>query len=131
MRALSTNLVTTHFDGPNSYFEFTMPEHGYISFQISHRYNRSTDPNQQTAWYQVINDGVELQIFSQIVRSATRASDGVNFATKLSYGPYRKGDKITVKFDANAVRFYPSNDGANSGYIPYVWIQKMGLIKKG
>ena len=128
---LSDGLVTTHFDGPNSYFDFTMPEHGYISFNISHRYNRSTDPNQQTTWYQVLSNGLELPIYSQIMRSATRASDGVNFATQLSYGPYRKGDKITVKFDANCVRFYPANDGANSGYIPYVWIQKMGLIKKG
>ena len=128
---LSTNLVTAHFDGPNSYFYFTMPEYGYISFQISHRYNRSTDPNQQTAWYQVISNGSELPIFSQIVRSATRASDGMNFANKLIYGPYGKGSKITVKFDANTVRFYPANDGANSGYIPVVWIQKMSLIKKG
>ena len=128
---LSTGLVIAHFDGGNSYFEFTMPEHGYISFQILHRYNRSTDANQQTSWYQVINDGVGLQIFSQIARSETRARDGVNYAIKLSYGPYRKGDKITVKFDANESRFYPANDGANSGYVPYVWIQKMGLIKKG
>ena len=42
-----------------------------------------------------------------------------------------KGKQITVKFDSNESRFYPANDGANSGYIPYVWIQKMGLIKKG
>ena len=102
-----------------------------MSFQISHRYNRSTDPNQQTAWYQVISKGVETWIFSQISRSATRASDGLNFATKLMYGPYTKGEKITVKFDVNMVRFYQANDGAGSDYIPYVWIQKIGLIKKG
>jgi len=54
------------------------------------------------------------------MRSETRARDGVNFATKLIYGPYRKGSKITVKFDPNEVRFYPANDGANSGYVPYV-----------
>ena len=128
---LSTNLVTTHFDGPNSYFYFTMPEYGYISFQILHRYNRSTDPNQQTAWYQVFSNGVELPIFSQIVRSAARANDGMNFANSLIYGPYEKGKQITVKFDANTIRFYPANDGASSGYTPYVWIQKMALIKKG
>ena len=108
-----------------------MPEHGYISFQISHRYNRSTDPNQQTSWYQIFSNGVETEIYSQIARSETRARDGVNFATKLIYGPYGKGNKITVKFGANEVRFYPANDGASSGYTPYVWIQKMGLIKKG
>ena len=128
---LSTNLVTAHFDGGNSYFYFTMPEYGYISFQILHRYNRSTDPNQQTTWYQVLSNGVELPILSQIMRSATRASDGVNFATKLIYGPYEKGKQITVKFGANESRFYPASDGADSGYVPYVWIQKMGLIKKG
>ena len=128
---LNTTLVTAHFEGGNSYFYFTMPEYGYISFQISHRYNRSTDANQQTTWYQVINNGAELQIFSQIMRSETRARDGVNYATKLVYGPYTKGDKITVKFDSNEARFYPADDGASSGYVPYVWIQKMGLIKKG
>ena len=129
--ALSDNLVITHLDGPNSHFDFTMPEYGYISFQILHRYNRSTDPNQQTAWYQVFSNGVETPIYSQIARSAARASDGMNFAIKLIYGPYGKGNKITVKFDANTVRFYPASDGANSGYIPCVWIQKMDLIKKG
>ena len=128
---LSTNLVTAHFDGPNSYFYFTVPEYGYISFQILHRYNRSTDPNQQTAWYQVFSNGVELPIFSQIMRSAARANDGMNFANKLIYGPYEKGKQITVKFDANTVRFYPANDGANSGYVPAVWMQKMSLVKKG
>ena len=128
---LGTGLVIAHFDGGNSYFYFTMPECGYISFHISHRYNRSTDANQQTAWYQVLSDGPELPLFSQIMRSATRANDGVNFATKLIYGPYNKGSKITVKFDANQIRFYPAEDGANSGYIPYVWIQKMNLVKKG
>lgn len=128
---LSTNLITTHFDGGNSYFYFTMPEYGYISFEILHRYNKSTSASQQTTWYQVISDGSELPIYSQIVRSATRASDGVNFTNRNIYGPYEKGKRISIKFDANESRFYPANDGSNSGYIPYVWIQKMGLIKKG
>ena len=128
---LSTNLITTHFDGGNSYFYFTMPEYGYISFEILHRYNKSTSANQQTTWYQVVSNGSELPIYSQIVRSATRASDGVNFTTRIKYGPYEKGKQITIKFDANESRFYPASDGSSSGYTPYVWIQKMNLIKKG
>ena len=128
---LSTNLITTHFDGGNSYFYFTMPEYGYISFEILHRYNKSTSANQQTTWYQVISDGLELPIYSQIARSATRASDGVNFTTRNIYGPYEKGRRITIKFSNDESRFYPANDGSNSGYTPYVWIQKMDLIKKG
>ena len=128
---LSTNLITTHFDGGNSYFYFTMPEYGYISFEILHRYNKSTSANQQTTWYQVISNGLELPIYSQIVRSATRASDGVNFTNRNIYGPYEKGKLITIKFDANESRFYPASDGSSSGYTPYVWIQKMNLIKKG
>lgn len=128
---LSTNLITTHFDGGNSYFYFTMPEYGYISFEILHKYNKSTSASQQTTWYQVISNGLELPIYSQIVRSATRASDGVNFTNRNIYGPYEKGRRITIKFDSNESRFYPANDGASSGYIPYVWIQKMSLIKKG
>ena len=128
---LSTNLITTHFDGSNSYFYFTMSEYGYISFEILHRYNKSTNSNQQTTWYQVVSNGLELPIYSQIARSAPRASDGVNFTNRNIYGPYEKGKQITIKFDANESRFYPSSDGSNSGYTPYVWIQKMGLIKKG
>lgn len=128
---LSTNLITTHFDGGNSYFYFVMPEYGYISFQILHRYNQSTSANQQTTWYQVLSNGPELEIYSSIVRSPARASDGVNFATKMTYGPYGKGKTIKVKFDSNESRIYPASDGANSGYTPTVWIQRMELIKKG
>ena len=128
---LSTNLITTHFDGGNSYFYFTMPEYGYISFEILHRYNRSTSANQQTSWFQVVSNGSELPIYSQIARSAARASDGVNFTKRNIYGPYEKGKQITIKFDANESRFYPASDGSSSGYTPYVWIQKMSLIKKG